>query len=160
MPRLLALYQRFRRLPAGGWLFSRAICLKAPYFAGIAPRITVLEPGRCEATMRHRRRVQNHLGTVHAIAMCNLAELVAGVMVDASLPDGMRWIPKGMQVDYRRKAMGTLTARATPAAPIVAATEGYELPVAVDIVDVGGEVVLHAAIRIWMSPRPDRATPA
>lgn len=91
---LLSLYNRLQRWPAGTWLFSRAVCFKAPYFASIAPRITRLEHGRCEGTLADRRKVRNHIGTVHAIAMCNLAELTAGLMVDASLPKGMRWIPK------------------------------------------------------------------
>jgi Domain of unknown function (DUF4442) len=53
----LALYDRMRRWPAGHWLFSRAICFKAPYFASISPKIEVLEPGRCEVSLRHRRKV-------------------------------------------------------------------------------------------------------
>ena len=92
MTKLLALYDKLGRWPLGGWLFSRAVCWKAPYFATISPRITVLANGRCEAQIADRRRVHNHIGTVHAIALCNLAELTAGVMTDASLPAGMRWI--------------------------------------------------------------------
>lgn len=152
----LALYDRFRRWPAGQWLFTRAICFKAPYFASIRPRITVLEPGRCEATLRHRRAVTNHLGTVHAIALCNLAELAGGMVTEASLPDGMRWIPRGMSVEYRKKAVGTMHAVATPAIPVVAATEGYELPVVVDVTDPGGDVVFRATIAMWLSPKPAR----
>ena len=152
----LALYERMRRWPAGGWLFTRAICFKAPYFASIRPRITVLEPGRCEATLRHRRAVTNHLGTVHAIALCNLAELAGGMMTEASLPDGMRWIPKGMTVEYRKKAVGTMHALATPAIPVVAATEGYELPVVIDVTDPGGDIVFRATIVMWLSPKPAR----
>ncbi len=49
---LLTLYRRMQRWPAGGWLFSRAVCFKAPYFASIAPRITALEPGRCGGASR------------------------------------------------------------------------------------------------------------
>ena len=64
---VLTLYNRLARNPAGRWLFSRLICLKAPYFASIAPRIESLEPGRGVATLRHRRRVTNHIGSVHAI---------------------------------------------------------------------------------------------
>lgn len=153
MTHLLSLYRRITRWPAGHWLFSRAICLKAPYFATIAPRITVLEPGRCEARIAHRRRVQNHIGTVHAIALCNLAELVAGVMVDASLPASMRWIPKGMQVDYLKKATGTMHATATPAVRLHASEEGYDLPVEVVVRNTAGEAVFQARIMLWVSPR-------
>ncbi|CAH0065760.1 DUF4442 domain-containing protein [Stenotrophomonas maltophilia] len=153
---LLSLYRRLQRWPAGNWLFSRAVCFKAPYFASIAPRITRLEHGRCEGTLADRRKVRNHIGTVHAIAMCNLAELTAGLMVDASLPADMRWIPKGMDVKYQAKALGTLKAVATPVLSIVSAADGYDLPVKVSVTDAAGTEVFHATIAMWVSPRPPR----
>ena len=90
---------------------------------------------------------------MHAIALCNLAELCAGVMTDASLPKDMRWIPKGMTVAYLKKANGTMRAVATPMIPIVSAAEGYDLPVNVDVLDAAGEKVFHAEIRMWLSAR-------
>ena len=149
---LLRLWRRMQRWPAGGWLFSRAVCFKAPYFATIAPRVTALEPGLCEARLRDRRAVHNHIGTVHAIALCNLAELCAGLMTDASLPRGMRWIPKGMSVRYLKKANGTLLGRATPEIALVAADAGYDLPVLVEVRDGAGELVFDARIAMWLSP--------
>ena len=154
--RLLELYRRMRRWPGGAWLFSRAVCFRAPYFSSIAPRVAVLEPCRCEAVMEHRRRVTNHLGTVHAIALCNLAELAAGLMAEASLPAGMRWIPRGMTVEYLRKARGTMRAVAVPAFEPHEAAEGYELPVDVTITAPDGETVFRARIAMWVSPRRDQ----
>lgn len=153
---VLSLYRRMRRWPAGNWWFTRAICFKAPYFASISPRIVTLEPGRCEATLRHRRKVTNHIGTVHAIALCNLAELAGGMMTEASLPPSMRWIPKGMTVRYLKKAVGTMRAVATPAIAIVESAEAYELPVEVAVTDPHGETVFHAVISMWLSPKPPR----
>jgi len=149
----LALYRRFIRLPAGHWLFSRAICFKAPYFGSISPRIDLLEPGRCEASLRHRRKLTNHIGTVHAIAMCNLAELAGGLMTEVSIPASMRWIPKGMRVEYLKKAVGTLRATALPMQPPVEAGEGYALPVEVLVRDAAGDTVFRAEIAMWVSPR-------
>ncbi len=151
--RLLNLYQRMQRWPAGHWLFSRAVCFKAPYFATIAPRIEVLAPNLCEVSFRHRRKVTNHLGTVHAIALCNLAELSAGLMTDASIPPSMRWIPKGMTVEYLKKAVGTMRAVATPAIEIIEAAAGYDLPVDVVVTDPNNEIVFRANISMWVSPR-------
>lgn len=150
---LLRLYRKFTRWPAGHWLFSRAVCFRAPYFGTISPRFTVLENGRCEAVIRDRRAVHNHIGTVHAIALCNLAELVGGVMTDASLPKGMRWIPKGMTVQYLKRAVGTQRAVATPTVPLVAADAGYDFPVNVDVFDPAGEKVFNALITMWVSPK-------
>ena len=153
MTALLDLYRRVTRWPGGHWLFSRAVCFKAPYFATIAPRITLLEPGRCEVRIADRRRVHNHIGTVHAIALCNLAELAGGVMVDASLPRSMRWIPKGMTVQYLRKATGPMHAVATPALPLREGPDAYALPVDVEVRDAAGEKVFHARIEMWVSAR-------
>ena len=97
----------------GRWLFSRMVCIKAPYFGSIRPVFDVLEPGRAIARMRKRRAVTNHIGTVHAIAMANLCEFVAGTMTEVSLPTAMRWIPRGMQIDYLGKAETDLSATAT-----------------------------------------------
>lgn len=151
---LLRMYQRFDRYPLGRWLFTRAVCFKAPYFATIAPRFERLEDGLCEVSIPDRRRVHNHIGTVHAIALCNLAELSAGIMTDATLPASMRWIPKGMTVEYLKKATGRMHAVARPDIPIVEAGAGYDLPVTVEVRNGGGEEVFRARISMWVSPRP------
>ena len=154
---ILQLYNKITRKPFGHWLFSRMVCFKAPYFGSIKPRMTVLEPNRAEATIAHRRGVTNHLGTVHAIALCNLAEFTGGLMTDASIPASMRWIPKGMSVEYLKKAVGTQRGVATPEFAPREATEGYELPVNVVVTDPQGDAVFKARISMWVSPKPARS---
>ena len=150
---LPALHRRLSALPGGQWLFSKMVCFKAPYFGSIAPRITRLERGLCEGHFNDRRAVRNHIGTVHAIALCNIAELVMGLMVDASTPAGMRWIPKAMQVQYLKKAQGRITATAGLATPLVVADAGYEVAVPVELRNPGGELVCRIVITCWISPR-------
>lgn len=153
MSQALSLYRKLVSLPGGRWLYGRLICFKAPYFATIAPRFVALEPGRCAVDIRDRRRVHNHIGTVHAIALCNAAELTAGMMTDVSIPSSMRWIPKGMAVEYLAKAKGTLHAEATPDAAAVEAPSGYAWPVNVSVRNGAGEEVFRARIDMWVSPR-------
>jgi acyl-coenzyme A thioesterase PaaI-like protein len=150
---VLSMYRRITRWPAGHWLFSRLVCLKAPYFATIAPRFVALEPGHCEVLIRDRRRVHNHIGTVHAIALCNLAELSAGVMTDATIPADMRWIPKGMTVEYLKKAVGTMRGVAKPGAVVPASGMACEWPVSVEVTDGAGQTVFRARVLMWVSPR-------
>lgn len=85
-------------------VFTQKICEIAPYFQTIDPLFIRLEPGYAEVTMPNKKAVHNHLGTVHAIAMCNLAEITAGIMTDVSIPKTHRWIPVGMNVRYLAKA--------------------------------------------------------
>lgn len=148
----LALYRAFSRLPLGRMLFSRALCLKAPYFSSIRPQVTELRPGHSEVRMRKRRAVQNHIGTVHAIAMCNMAELAGGLMTDASIPATHRWIPKGMTVEYLKKAETDLRAIATAETTPDWSRAG-EYPVKVEVQDARGETVFRARITMWVSPK-------
>ncbi|KAF1711529.1 DUF4442 domain-containing protein [Pseudoxanthomonas kalamensis DSM 18571] len=150
---VLSLYNTLAGKPLGKWLFSKLICFKAPYFGSIGPRVTRLQPGRGEATIRHRRGVTNHIGTVHAIALCNLAEFIGGLSCEVSLPPSMRWIPRGMAVEYLKKAVGTMHAVATPAFEPHETSEGYELPVEVTISDPQGETVFRARIGMWVTPK-------
>jgi acyl-coenzyme A thioesterase PaaI-like protein len=149
---VLAIWGRLAPMPGGKWLFSRIICLKAPYFSSVRPRFVELRPGYCEVTIRKRRAVTNHLGTVHAIAMCNMAELAAGIMSEATVPSSHRWIPKGMTVEYVKKAGTSL--RAVAGLPMIPDFgPAAELPVPVTITDGRGEEVCRAVIRMWVSPR-------
>ena len=147
--------QMFRKLGGsapGRWLFSRIICFRAPYFGSISPRIEMLEPGRCVVRLRQRRAIQNHIGTVHAIAMCNAAELAAGMATEAGIPASMRWIPKGMSVRYLKKALGEL--RASARIPEIRdPSAAQDLHVIVEVRNVADELVFDADITMWVTPR-------
>ena len=142
----LAMYQRISKLPMGARIFSKAVCFAAPYFSSIKPKISQLKPGLCQVHMKKRRAVQNHMKTVHAIAMCNMAELSAGLMMDVSIPQGARWIPAGMEVKYLKKAKTHLTAVADGAA-IDWQTQGDVL-VPVSVTDTHNELVFSAQVRM------------
>jgi len=148
----LSIWQRLSGKPAGKWLFSRAVCRKAPYFGSIRPAFVELRPGYGEVHMRKRRAVLNHIGTVHAIAMCNLAELAAGTMTEVTIPATHRWIPKGMSVEYIDKAETDLKAVAV-IDPLPELGPAAELPVTVTVVDTADQPVFRAMITMWVSPK-------
>ena len=152
----LAAWQRLARMPAGKWAFTRLVCWKAPYFGSIRPKFTDLRPGFCEVRMKKRRKVLNHIGTVHAIAMCNMAELAGGTMTEATVPSDYRWIPKGMTVEYLAKAETDLKAVAKMD-PLPAFAESAEVPVTVIVTDATSNPVFRAVITMWVSPRNSKA---
>jgi acyl-coenzyme A thioesterase PaaI-like protein len=156
MTNVLDLYDRVSRLPQGRMLFSRMFALKAPYFATVRPRFTELRPNHVELTIKKRRRVQNHIGTVHVIAICNGLEAAMGALAEASIPQHKRWIPKGMEVSYTAKATSDITciAETDPGAWI---GDGPDVPVRVRAVRDDGTVVVEGMIRLWVTEKPARA---
>lgn len=147
----MAMWLKLKDKPLGKWLFARAVCWKAPYFRTIAPRFEELKPGYARVSLKKRRAVQNHIGTVHAIAACNLAELGAGTMMEASLPTSMRWLPKGMSVQYLKTCKTDLTAECV--ATDIAEGPARDVIVSVDMKDADGKLVVHADINMYVSPR-------
>ncbi len=150
--RLLTVYRQLERLPLGREIFSQGFRFAAPYFRTIPARIESVEPGRVTARMSHMPWVRNHLGGVHAIALCNLAELTMGALAEATVPRTHRWIPAAMSVEYKARAKGTMHAVATLALP-EALGDKQEVPVAVSVTDDDGTEVFGAFITIYVTPR-------
>ena len=136
-------------------MFSRAFAFRAPYFGSIRPRFTVIEPDRAELVIPDRRRVHNHLGTVHAIALCNGLEAAMGALAEATIPSHKRWIPKGMEVSYTAKATSDITCIAETD-PEQWTGDEPNLPVRVKGMRDDGTVVIEGVIRLWVTPKPPR----
>jgi acyl-coenzyme A thioesterase PaaI-like protein len=152
VPNVLTLWNTARRVPLGERVFSRMITFRAPYFGSIRPRFVTIEPDHAELVIPDRRRVHNHLGTVHAIALCNGLEAAMGALAEVSIPAQKRWIPKGMEVSYVAKAIGDITCIAeTDRAQWLG--DDPDLPVRVRGVDGSGKVVVEGAIRLWVTDR-------
>jgi acyl-coenzyme A thioesterase PaaI-like protein len=150
--RALQLWQTLSSKPGGKWWFSKLVCWQAPYFASIAPKFVALRSGYCEVHVKKRRAVLNHIGTVHAIAMCNMAELAAGCATDATIPETHRWIPKAMSVQYLKKAETDLRA-VVRIASLPPFEQPTELPVTVNVLDRNEQEVFRAIITMWVTAR-------
>lgn len=72
-----------------------------------------LEEGRALLRMKNRRKVQNHIGGVHAAGMALLAETATGAVFGMTIPDTHLPLLKTMHIDYVKRANGDLRAEAT-----------------------------------------------
>ncbi len=152
MPTVLDLWNKAGALPQGKRLFSFAFTRKAPYFASIHPRFVDIRPNYAELVIPKRRRVHNHLKTVHAIALCNGLEAAMGALAEATIPRDKRWIPKGMEIAYTAKADSDITCIAETD-PAQWTGDDPNLPVRVRGVRRDGEVVIEGVIRLWVTPK-------
>jgi len=133
----------------GNEIFTKKLCEIAPYFSTIDPQFVHLRPNYAEVTMPNTKKVHNHLGTVHAIAMCNLAEIAGGLLTDVSIPDTFRWIPIGMNVKYLAKA--TTDLRAIAEGTGINWDQQGDKDVVVKITDTNGLEVCRATVIVKIS---------
>jgi acyl-coenzyme A thioesterase PaaI-like protein len=138
-------------MPGGKAIFSRLVGTMAPYSSTIHAQITVLRTGYAEATMADRRAVRNHLDCVPAIALVNLAELAGNVAVAYSMPDDARFIVSGLEIEYVKKARGTITAIGEPPAVKTNARAAYDVPVTLR--DAKGADVARAVLHTLIGPK-------
>lgn len=107
---LLKLWRKLYLVPGGRTLFSRALGVAVPYTGSIKPLIRSLEPGYAKVSMRDQRSVRNHLKSVHAVALMNLAEVTSGLALLVATPKNYHGIITGFEMKYLKKGRGTLTA--------------------------------------------------
>ncbi|MBL4817053.1 hotdog fold domain-containing protein [Shewanella sp.] len=152
--KVMALYNKVTRFPFGNKIFSVMVSRMAPYFGSIKPLITNLRPHYCECFIKKRNAVHNHIKTVHVIAICNGLEMAMGVMAEASIPQHLRWIPKGMSLDYTAKAGSDIrcVAEVKPEQWV----EG-DLLVAVTAYDDNDIIVVQGHIKLWISAKPPKS---
>lgn len=148
----LSTYRKLNWLPFGKKIFSLVVSRVAPYFATISPTITELVPNQCTCMIKKRKKVFNHIKTVHVIAICNGLEMAMGVMAEASIPANLRWIPKGMTVDYTAKAGSDIRCVAK-----VAPNDWQvgDMLVNITAYDENDVVVVKGNIKLWISEKPN-----
>ena len=139
-----AWWNRLKDKPGGRTLFSMLIGRMAPYTNTIGARVQELGPGHSRWVMRDRRKVRNHLNSIHAVALVNLAEVSSGTAMLMGLSPDVRGIVTGLTIEYRKKARGTLTATCTCTVPTVTSELSFDVPAV--ITDAAGDVVAEARV--------------
>jgi acyl-coenzyme A thioesterase PaaI-like protein len=127
-----------------------------PYSGTIRPRVVRFDQGHTVIRLDDRRRVRNHLRSIHAIALANLGELSTGLALVGSLGSETRGILLGLEVEYLKKARGTVEAEARCGVPTVRAP--VDMLVEAKIRDQEGDVVAVTRARWRLAPLPARSS--
>lgn len=137
------------KIPLGRKVFSWIICWKAPYFFSISPKFIELTEVKCSILLKRRWKVLNHIGTVHAIALCNACELAMGMTMQSGLLPHLRWIPKGMKVQYLKKAATDI--KVICEIPYIKKAQPGDVTVLVRAFDLLNQEVMNAEIVVYLS---------
>ena len=110
--------------------------------------------------LRNKRKIQNHIGSLHACAMSLAAESATGMIVGMNVPDTHIPVIKQMNISFVRRCQGDIRARA------VLSEEDYrrineedrgEVNVEVQVEDESGNEPIKAEM-IWAWVSKDRGS--
>jgi acyl-coenzyme A thioesterase PaaI-like protein len=148
---LRQVWQRLSPLPGGKLLFGKILGQLNPYTGALGARYEELGPGYARVQLQERRAVQNHVNSIHAVALANLAEVTTGLAMMFGLPDDARGIPVGLAVNYHKKSRGLIIAECRCDPP--ATNEKQEAEVGCTIRNEAGELVADATARWAIGPK-------
>lgn len=138
----------------GRWLLTRMFGRIVPFLGTAGVRFESVGRHRVVVRLRNRRRVQNHIGGVHAAATALLAETASGFVMGMNVPDDKLLLLKSMKLDYLQRASGDLRAEASLSDAQIQALcseEKGNTPVTVTVSDASGaEPVVCEMIWAWV----------
>ncbi len=144
-------WDRLHGLPGGKHIFSRAVGRVAPYSGSIPFVVEELSAGYSRISLVESGPIRNHLGSIHAIALANLAELSGNLALAYGMPSDARFIVTELKMEYLKKARGRIEARCQTAIPSSSDRRSYEIEV--EIFDANQSLVSRCLLTSLVGPR-------
>jgi acyl-coenzyme A thioesterase PaaI-like protein len=126
--------------------------------AGTA-RLRILAMSESEATVRlaNKKRVQNHIGGIHAVGAALAAESASGIVFGMNVPDSHLPLLKSMTLEYNKRMQGAICAKATLSdeqKTLINSQEKGDILVPVTLTDESGETPIECQMNwAWVPKR-------
>ncbi|NVK36842.1 MAG: DUF4442 domain-containing protein [Gammaproteobacteria bacterium] len=113
--RLSKTAQKLQNLPEfmRSFAMSKAFGSVIKYAGHSGVRFEKLSHNECVVSLKNKKKVQNHIGGIHAAAMALLAETATGFVFGMNVPDSKLPVIKKMDIDYVKRSTGDMRAVAT-----------------------------------------------
>jgi acyl-coenzyme A thioesterase PaaI-like protein len=120
-------------------------------------KIEELSDRRAVISLKNKKSVQNHIGSVHAVAAILIAESATGYVVGMNVPESSVPVIKTIKADYVKRAKGNMKAVASLTEEQVSAMqtlEKGETTVLVVVTDADGkEPIVMEMVWAWTPKR-------
>ncbi|MBA6295187.1 DUF4442 domain-containing protein [Colwellia sp. MB02u-9] len=156
--RFSRIVKKIKKFPkiSHSFLLTKLFCSQVKYASTSKVTLVDIEQQQVKLSMVNRKRVQNHIGGVHAIAAALLAESATGIVFGLNLPDSCLPLLKSMTINYQRRMQGDLTAIASISDQQIAllTQEKGNMDIAVTITDESGEQPIECIMTwAWISKK-------
>lgn len=147
--RAVALIKKFPKA-THSYLMTKLFCSQVKFANTSKVTLVEISPEQVTLTLANRKRVQNHIGGIHAVAAALLAESATGIVFGMNLPDSRLPLLKSMTIHYQRRMQGSLTAVAKISDEQVAllTQEKGNMEISVSITDESGQQPIEC-IMTW-----------
>jgi len=139
------------------FLLTKLFCTKVKYAGTSGVKLIKVSAQEVELKLANKKKVQNHIGGVHAIAAAVLAESATGIVFGMNVPDKCLPLLKSMTVNYQRRMQGDLRAVATltdEQINLINSQEKGDLTIAVKITDESGQQPIECLMEwAWVSKK-------
>ncbi|MDO6445025.1 DUF4442 domain-containing protein [Colwellia sp. 1_MG-2023] len=124
------------------FILTKFFCSTVKFAGTTGINIKSVSHEQVEITLANKKKVQNHIGGVHAVAAALLAESATGIVFGMNVPDGSVPLLKSMNIEYQRRMQGSLTAIAKISEAqrqTILQQEKGDMVIAVEITDESNE---------------------
>lgn len=135
----------------GRWVFSLLLGFFVPYSGSVSPSVVEISAGSSIVELNDRWFIRNHLRSIHAIALANLAELASGLAMLSALPTNTRGIVKSINIEYLKKARGKIRAKGNAKPPSII-TDNIESIATAEVFDSSNELVARINVHWQIGP--------
>jgi len=139
-------------------LLTKLFCSQVKYAKTSGVKLLKISHHQTELLLENKKKVQNHIGGIHAVAAAVLAESATGIVFGMNVPDSRLPLLKSMNIRYQRRMQGNLLAKASLTDAQIADIEQAEkgdIIVPVSITDESGQPPIECEMQwAWVSKKP------
>jgi acyl-coenzyme A thioesterase PaaI-like protein len=139
----------FMRTKALSTLFGKTV----KYTGTTGIKVEELTTSRSVVTLTNKKSVQNHIGSVHAVASILIAESATGYLIGMNISDDCVPVIKTIKADYVKRAKGNMRAEASltdEQIKLITSSNKGETTVPVTVTDADGkEPILMEMVWAW-----------
>jgi len=139
------------------FLLTRLFCSTVKYAGTSGVKLLSVSNTQVKLALANKKKVQNHIGGIHAVAAALLAESATGIVFGMNVPDTCVPLLKSMKINYQRRMQGDLQAVSSltnEQVQAITASDKGDLTVAVEITDESGQQPIECIMEwAWVSKK-------